>query len=60
MRIDRLISFIVRESEYVLLNKATIVSEINDWSIMVSFAQRDNTDVWVGEKTVLVLKARNR
>jgi len=40
-------------------SKATIVSEINDWSIMVSFAQRDNTDVWVGEKTVLVLRARN-
>jgi hypothetical protein len=35
------------------------VSEINDWSIVISFPQRDNTDVWVGEKTVLVLKARN-
>jgi len=41
-------------------SKATIVSEINDWSIMASFAQRDNTDVSVGEKAVLVLNARNR
>jgi len=31
-------------------SKATIESEISDWSIMPSFAQRYNTNVSVGEK----------
>ena len=34
--------------------------EIRDWSIIRIFAQRDSTGTSVGEKAVLVLKARNR
>src|SRR5882762_4541470 len=34
--------------------------EISDWSIIRIFAQRDSTGTSVGEKAVLVLKARNR
>lgn len=41
-------------------SRATIVREIKDWTIMPSFAQRDKAAVSVGEKAVLVLKARNR
>jgi len=41
-------------------SRAIIVREINDWTIMPSFARRDRTAVSVGEKAVLVLKARNR
>ena len=41
-------------------SRAIIVSETNDWTIMPSFAVRDRTAVSVGEKAVLVLKARNR
>lgn len=40
--------------------RATMVSEIKDWSIMPSLAQRERTAVSVGEKAVLVLKARKR
>jgi len=36
------------------------MSEIKDWTIMPGFAHRDRTAVSVGEKAVLVLKARNR
>jgi hypothetical protein len=41
-------------------SSATIVRDINDCSIMPSFAKRDSTAVSVGEKAVLVLNARNR
>jgi hypothetical protein len=40
--------------------RATTVREIKDWSIMPIFAQRERTAVSVGEKAVLVLKARKR
>ena len=36
------------------------MSEREDWSIISTFAYRDNTSVSVGLKAVLVLKARNR
>jgi hypothetical protein len=41
-------------------SRATIVRKIKDWTIMPGFAQRDKTALSVGEKAVLVLKARNR
>jgi hypothetical protein len=37
-----------------------IVSEISDWSITSTFAQRSSTGTSVGEKAVLVLKDKNR
>jgi hypothetical protein len=40
--------------------RATMVREIKDWSIVPIFAQRDRTAVSVGEKAVLVLKAKKR
>jgi hypothetical protein len=40
--------------------RATMVREIEDWSIMPIFAQRERTAVSLGEKAVLVLKARKR
>ena len=40
--------------------RATIVREIKDCSIMPTFAQRERAAVSVGEKAVLVLKARKR
>ena len=40
--------------------KAMIESEIRDWSIMSTLAQRDRTAVSVGENAVLVLNARKR
>jgi hypothetical protein len=39
---------------------ATIRSEMSAWSIMPTLAQRERTEVSVGEKAVLVLKARKR
>ena len=41
-------------------SKATIVREMIDCTIMPILAQRERTAVSVGEKAVLVLKARNR
>jgi hypothetical protein len=35
-------------------SRAIIAKEINDWTIMPSFARRDRTAVSVGEKAVLV------
>jgi len=40
--------------------RATMVKEIRDWSIVPALAQRERTAVSVGEKAVLVLKARKR
>jgi hypothetical protein len=40
--------------------RATMVKEIRDWSIMPTLAQRERAAVSVGEKAVLVLKARKR
>ena len=40
--------------------RATMVREMRAWSIMPIFAQRERTAVSVGEKAVLVLKARKR
>ena len=40
--------------------RATMVREIKAWSIMPIFAHRERTAVSVGEKAVLVLKARKR
>jgi len=39
---------------------ATVASEMRDWIIMRSLAQRERTGESVGEKAVLVLKARKR
>jgi hypothetical protein len=39
---------------------ATVASEIDACTIIISFAQRDSTGTSVGENAVLVLKARNR
>ncbi len=41
-------------------SSAMIDSEISDCSIISTLAQRDSTDVSVGENAVLVLNARNR
>jgi hypothetical protein len=41
-------------------SKAMTNSEIIACSIINSFAQRDSTGTSVGEKAVLVLKAKNR
>ena len=38
----------------------TTVKEMLAWAIVSNFAQRDSTGTSVGEKAVLVLKARNR
>ena len=40
--------------------KATVVSEIEACTIIISFAQRESTGTSVGEKAVLVLKARKK
>jgi hypothetical protein len=40
--------------------RASTVSEITDWTIIRSLAQRSRTGTSVGEKAVLVLKARKR
>jgi len=40
--------------------RASTVSEITDCTIIRIFAQRARTGTSVGEKAVLVLKARNR
>ena len=37
-----------------------ISSESSDWSIIKTFAHRASTGTSVGEKAVLVLKARNK
>jgi hypothetical protein len=39
---------------------ASVISEIDACSIIRTLAQRDSTGTSVGEKAVLVLKARNR
>ncbi len=39
---------------------ATVPSEIDDCTIIISFAHRDSTGTSVGENAVLVLNARNR
>lgn len=39
---------------------ATVASEINDCTIIMSFAHRERTGVSVGENAVLVVKARNK
>ena len=39
---------------------ATVISDIDACTIIISFAQRDRTGTSVGENAVLVLKARNR
>ena len=41
-------------------SKARVVSEMLDWIIMSTLAQRERTGESVGENAVLVLKARNR
>jgi hypothetical protein len=41
-------------------NKATVISEMTDCTIIRILAQADNTGQSVGEKAVLVLKARKR
>jgi hypothetical protein len=41
-------------------NRTTINREINDWVITSTLAQCESTAVSVGEKAVLVLKARKR
>src|SRR5262249_6188080 len=41
-------------------SSASTASEITAWTIVRIFAQRERTAVSVGEKAVLVLKARNR
>jgi hypothetical protein len=41
-------------------SSATVVSEISDCTIISTFAHRDSTGESVGEKAVLVLKARNK
>ena len=41
-------------------NTRVTVSEINDWIIISTFAQRERTGVSVGDSAVDVLKARNR
>ena len=41
-------------------SRAMMVREMIDWSIVANLAQRERTAVSVGEKAVLVLKARNR
>ena len=41
-------------------SRAIMVREIRDWSMVPSLAQRESTAVSVGEKAVLVLKARKR
>jgi hypothetical protein len=39
---------------------ATLVKEMHACTIIIPFAQRDNTGTSVGENAVLVLKARNK
>ncbi len=41
-------------------SRASVASEIIDCTIIISFAQRESTGTSVGEKAVLVLKARNK
>ena len=41
-------------------SNASTVSEIEDWTIIKTFAQRWRTGTSVGENAVLVLKARKR
>ena len=41
-------------------SNASVASEIAACTIISNFAHRDNTGTSVGEKAVLVLKARNR
>jgi hypothetical protein len=41
-------------------SKAKVTSEMLDCTIIATFAQRESTGESVGEKAVLVLKARNR
>jgi hypothetical protein len=41
-------------------SSATVVNEIIDCTIIITFAHRDKTGTSVGEKAVLVLNARNR
>lgn len=41
-------------------SSAIVASEMRDWSIMRTLAQRDKTGTSVGEKAVEVLKARKR
>jgi hypothetical protein len=41
-------------------SNTTMVKEIIAWSIMSSLAHRESTGASVGERAVLVLKARNR
>jgi hypothetical protein len=40
--------------------RAMVASEMSDWSIMRTLAQRESTGTSVGEKAVEVLKARKR
>jgi hypothetical protein len=39
---------------------ATVISDIDACTIIITFAQRDNTGTSVGEKAVLELNARNK
>jgi hypothetical protein len=41
-------------------SSATVASEMSDWIIISTLAQRLRTGLSVGENAVLVLKARNR
>ena len=40
--------------------RATVASEIEACTIIISLAQRESTGTSVGENAVLVLKARNK
>lgn len=41
-------------------SSTTVPSEISDCTIIITFAHRESTGTSVGEKAVLVLKARNK
>jgi hypothetical protein len=41
-------------------SRATVVKEIRAWTIISIFAHLERTGTSVGEKAVLVLKARNK
>jgi hypothetical protein len=41
-------------------SRATVAKEISAWTIIIILAHRERTGQSVGEKAVLVLKARNR